>query len=115
MELGDYLRNKSFDINKRNIFKQDEYGVNDLENFGQRFTNLMFTMKELIRSYDKLKQSALEMKKMSKNFSHAQGIVDRNIWDRTLRPASERSDYKETEISIYKVYIHIKKSNQVKI
>jgi hypothetical protein len=104
MELADYLRNKSFHINNRNLFKKDEYGLNDLENLGQRFTNLMFGMKELIRSFDKLKQSAIEMKKMSKNFVYAQNIIDRNVWDRQVKPELERIDYRETELSIQKVF-----------
>ncbi len=48
LELADYLRNKTFDVNNRNLFLKDQRGVNDLENFGQRFTNLMCLMKELI-------------------------------------------------------------------
>ena len=103
MELADFLRNKSFHISNRSLFLTDEYGVNDLENFGQRFTNLMFTMKELIRSYDKLKQSTTELKKMSKNFVHSQNIIDRNIWDRKLKPDFERVDYKELEYSLHHV------------
>lgn len=108
LELADYLRNKTFDVNNRNLFLKDQRGVNDLENFGQRFTNLMCLMKELIRSYDKLKQSSLELKKMKNNFVYAKAIIDRNIWDRKLKPDFERVDYKETEFSLHQVNLLIK-------
>lgn len=109
LELADYLRNKAFDVNNRNLFKQDEVNVNDLENFGQRFTNLMCLMKELLRGYDRLKQSGVELKKSKQNFVHAKGIIDRNIWDRKLRPEFERVAYKETELALHQVRLLILK------
>ena len=106
IELSDYLRNKSYDANTRKLFRIDSKGNNELDMFALRFTSLNALMQNVIISYDKLKQTALELKKMSENFIYAQNIIDRNQWDRKLKPNHEREEYRQTEISINKVNIY---------
>lgn len=101
IELADHMRNKSYDINARKLFATDAKGANHLDTFGKYFTRLISLMEEIINSYGKLKCTAVELKKMADNFIHAEHIIDRNIWDRKLKPAYERTDYKNIEDAIF--------------
>lgn len=103
MELGDYMRNKSHDINLRNVFETYSGDANNLDKTGQLITDLMEVIESLLLSYNKLHCNATELKKNLDNFSYAQRIIDKNIWERGLRPTSERDAYFTTEESIYKV------------
>ena len=103
IELADHMRNKSFDINARNLFDKDSTGANQLDTFAKYFTRLIPLMEELINSFSKLKLTAVELKKMTENFKYAERIIDRNIWDRKLKPSFERTDYKSVESSIQQV------------
>lgn len=103
IELADHMRNKSFDTNARRIFDKDSNGANQLDTFAKYFTRLISLMEELINSFSKLKLTAVELKKMAENFKFAERIIDRNIWDRKLRPSFERTDYKGVENSIQQV------------
>lgn len=110
-ELGDYIRNKSHDINLRNVFETYSGDVNNLDKTGQFFSDLIEVIENLLLSFNKLHCNATELKKNSDNFIHGQRIIDKNIWDRGLRPTSERDAYFTTEESIYKVLGKILKYN----
>ena len=101
MELADYMRNKSYNVNEKARFNSPS-GVNYLESFGKLFTQLIESMETTIGEYDKLRSTALEIKKMTENFRFAEDVIQRNIWDRDLRPAEERNDYRDVENSIHK-------------
>ena len=94
MELSDYMRNKSYDVNQRAYFARDSNGLNDLDLSGQIFSQLISQMENLLLSYNKLNLNANELKKMVENFVYAEGLIDRNLWDRTLKPDFERKNYK---------------------
>jgi hypothetical protein len=94
------MRNKSYDINARKMFAMDAAGTNQLDNFGKYFTRLISLLEEIISSYGKLKLTAVELKKMAENFVYAERIIDRNLWDRKLKPEHERKEYKSVEVSI---------------
>jgi hypothetical protein len=103
--MADYMRNKSFDTKARNLFQQDEpTGNNQLDLFGKHFTRLINDMQEILNSFSKLKLTAIELKKMKENFLYAENIIDRNIWDRKLKPPFERVDYKDLEDSLHQVF-----------
>ena len=106
MELADYMRNKSYDINCRQLFDYDQNGFSSLDLCGQLFSQLIGGMEKLLLSYNKLNVNALELKKMGENFVFAQKIIDRNIWDRTVKPDFERNDYKKTDDSINQVNLN---------
>ena len=101
--MADHMRNKSYDINSRSLFKTDSNGANQLDTFGKYFTRLISLMKEIINSFSKLKLTTVELKKVADNFIYAESIIDRNIWDRKLRPTNERVDYKITENALNQV------------
>ena len=105
MELSDYMRNKSYDINQRDWFESDSNGLNNLDLSGQIFSQLIAQMESLLLSYNKLNLNAVELKKMVEDFIHAEGLIDRNIWDRTVKPDFERKNYSSTEAAIHKVRI----------
>ncbi|RMZ98338.1 hypothetical protein BpHYR1_047894 [Brachionus plicatilis] len=113
MELGDYMRNKSHDINSRNVFETYSGDVNNLDKTGQLFTELISAIESIMLSYNKLHCNATELKKNSDNFIYGQRIIDRNIWDRGLRPTSERDVYKSTEESIHKDNLVMKKCREL--
>lgn len=121
MELADYMRNKSYDINCRQLFDYDQNGFSSLDLCGQLFSQIISHMEKLLLSYNKLNVNAVELKKMGENFVYAQKIIDRNIWDRTVKPDFERNDYKKTEDSIIQVNLKKKKhafkviSNKLKL
>ena len=104
MELSDYMRNKSYDINQRDYFARDSNGLNDLDLSGQIFSQLISQMENLLLAYNKLNLNANELKKMVENFVHAEGLIDRNLWDRTLKPDFERKNYSSTEAALNKVH-----------
>ena len=101
IELADHMRNKSFDINCRQQFTTSANGTNQLDSLAKCFTRLISLMEEIINSFSKFKLTSLELKKMAENFVYAENIIDRNIWDRKLKPNYERSDYKSIEDSIH--------------
>ena len=68
MELADYMRNKSYDINSRNMFGSDSNDINHLDNCGQIFSKLIMYSENLMMSYNKLNLTANELKKMCENF-----------------------------------------------
>ena len=103
MELSDYMRNKSYDINQRAYFERDSNGLNDLDLSGQIFSQLISQMEAILLSYNKLNVNAVELKKMVDNFIHAEKLIDRNIWERKVRPDFERKNYSSTEAAIHKV------------
>ena len=113
MELADYMRNKSYDINCRQLFDYDQNGFSSLDLCGQLFSQIISHMEKLLLSYNKLNVNAVELKKMGENFVYAQKIIDRNIWDRTVKPDFERNDYKKTEDSINQV--NLKKKHAFKV
>lgn len=121
MELADYMRNKSYDINCRQLFDYDQNGFSSLDLCGQLFSQIISHMEKLLLSYNKLNVNAVELKKMGENFVYAQKIIDRNIWDRTVKPDFERNDFKKTEDSIIQVNLKKKKhafkviSNKLKL
>lgn len=102
MELSDYMRNKSYDINQRDWFESDSNGLNNLDLSGQIFSQLIAQMESLLLSYNKLNLNAVELKKMVEDFVHAEGLIDRNVWDRTVKPDFERKNYSSTESAIHK-------------
>ncbi|CAF0710729.1 unnamed protein product [Brachionus calyciflorus] len=103
MELGDYMRNKSFDVNQRDVFEKGSPAeINNLDHSAQFFTKLISAIESLLLVYNKLHSNSVELKKNSDNFLYGQRIIDRNIWDRGLRPTAERDAYNSTEQSIYK-------------
>lgn len=102
IELADHMRNKSYDINARRLFDAGTKGANNLDTFGKYFTRLISLMEEIINAYGKLKCTAVELKKMADNFVYAENVIDRNIWDRKLKPDFERTDYKNIEDAILK-------------
>ena len=110
MELADYMRNKSYDINCRKLFDYDQNGFSSLDLCGQLFSQIISHMEKLLLSYNKLNVNAVELKKMGENFVYAQKIIDRNIWDRTVTPDFERNDYKKTEDSINQVKLKKKQA-----
>lgn len=97
------MRNKSHDVNARNVFETFSGDMNNLDKAGQFFTELIAAIEGLLLSFNKLHSNATELKKNSDNFTYGQRIIDRNIWDRGLRPTSERDAYYSTEQSIHKV------------
>jgi hypothetical protein len=100
MELADYMRNKSYDTNSRNQFVKMANGLNQLDYCGQLFSQLIKNSENLLLAYNKLNVNANELKKIYENFQIPENLVDKNLWDRRLRPNSERNRYKETENSI---------------
>jgi len=82
------------------MFETDTSGVNHLDTFGKYFTRLISLLEEIINSYGKLKLTAVELKKMAENFVYAERIIDRNLWDRKLKPEHERKEYKSIEAAI---------------
>lgn len=101
IELADHMRNKSYDINCRKLFVTDATGANELDTFGKYFTKLISLMEAIINSFNKLKLTSVELKKMTENFVYAENVIDRNIWDRKLKPTYERENYKKIEDSIH--------------
>jgi hypothetical protein len=95
MEMGDYMRNMSFDINARKTFDSKLNG--QLDRFGNECTKFNGIMDKLLLSYNKLNSNGLELKKMAENLEYSQHVVQRNLWDRGLRTNSEREQYKSTE------------------
>jgi hypothetical protein len=102
-ELADYMRNKSYDINQRSFFDNDHNGMNNLDLSGQLFSQLIAQMESFILSYNRLNLNAVELKKMVEDFVFAENLIDRNIWDRTVKPDFERNKYSSTEAAINKV------------
>lgn len=103
MEMADYMRNKSYDINQRRAFTTDSNGLNELDHCGQLFSQLNSYLEALLLAYNKLNTNSFELKRNNDNLVYAQNIVDRNLWDRTLKPTFEREAYQFTEDSINKV------------
>lgn len=101
IELADHMRNKSFDTNCRQQFATSHDGPNQLDTLAKCFTRLIALMEEIINSFSKFKLTSLELKKMTENFMYAENIIDRNIWDRKLKPSYERVDYNSIEDSIH--------------
>lgn len=97
------MRNKSFDINARKLFGTNSAGANHLDTFGKYFTRLISLMDEIINSFSKLKCTSVELKTMAENFCHAEKIINRNLWDRKLKPGHELAEYKACEDSIHQV------------
>lgn len=107
MEVSDYMRNKSYDVNSRKYFQTDSNGLNQLDTCGQLFSKLISYMENMILAYNTLSSNSFELKRNNDNLIFAQNVVDRNIWDRTLKPTVERDVYKSTENSIYKVVLSL--------
>jgi hypothetical protein len=100
MELADYMRNKSYDTNSRNQFVIMSNGLNQLDYCGQLFSQLIKNSENLLLSYNKLNSNANELKKINENFQIPENLIDKNLWDRRLRPDFERNSFIETENSI---------------
>lgn len=103
MELGDYMRNKSFDVNSRSLFSNDSNGFNELDVGADLFTQLIAQMELLIVSYDKLRFTGEELKRMMNNFEYSEKINEKNFWERELKPDFERISFKDTEDSLKEV------------
>lgn len=103
MELGDYMRNKSFDVNSRSLFSNDSNGLNELDVGADLFTQLITQMEVLIVSYDKLRFTGEELKRMINNFEYSEKITEKNLWERDLKPDFERITFKDTEDSLKEV------------
>ena len=97
------MRNKSYDINQRAYFDVDQNGMNDLDLSGQLFSQLIAQMEGLLLSYNRLNLNAVELKKMVEDFIFSENLIDRNVWDRTVKPDFERKNYINTEVAINKV------------
>jgi hypothetical protein len=97
------MRNKSYDINQRAYFNVDQNGLNDLDLSGQLFSQLIAQMEGLLLSYNRLNLNAVELKKMVEDFIFSENLIDRNVWDRTVKPDFERKNYINTEVAINKV------------
>ena len=103
MEMSDYMRNMSFSVNARKQFPNDANGTNQLDRFGQWCTKLNAVMESLLLAYNKLNSNALELKRAAENFALPENVIDRNKWDREMRPQTEREAYLSTEVSIQNV------------
>jgi hypothetical protein len=100
MEMSDYMRNMSFDINARKQFANDSSGANQLDRLGHACTRLNSAMDSLLVAYNKLNSNALELKRIAENFVFAENVAQRNLWDRDMRPQTARVMYQPTENSI---------------
>ena len=100
MELADYMRNKSYDTNSRNQFVKMSNGLNQLDYCGQLFSHLINNSENLLLAYNKLSSNANELKTMYENFCIPENLIDKNLWDRRLRPDFERNNFMKTEKSI---------------
>jgi hypothetical protein len=103
MELSDFMRNIGFNRNSRNLFIIANSNDNYLDWFGRLLSTLMKEMEELLSSYNQLNVTALDLKKMEENFKFGESVIDRNLWDRELKPHFERSTSIQLENQIVKV------------
>jgi hypothetical protein len=106
MELADYMRNKSYDANSRKVFGKTSNDLNHLDVCGQLFSQLIINSESLLVSYNKLNLSANEIKKMYENLKIPETLIDKNLWDRLLRPNFERTNFFKTEQSIQHVCLN---------
>ena len=100
------MRNKSYDINSRKLFANDSNNSNQLDQCGQLFSQLIVHSENLLLAYNKLNVSANELKKIYENLSISESLIDKNVWDRELRPGFEQSNFVNTQNSIEKVFCH---------
>jgi len=94
------MRNKSYDKNSRTQFVVMSDGLNQLDYCGQLFSQLITNSENLLLAYNILYANANELKTMNENFQIPENLIDKNLWDRRLRPGFERISFRETETSI---------------
>jgi hypothetical protein len=100
MELADYLRNKSFNVNARSKFGQNSNGSNNIDLISNLLTQFISELKSMVRLITLLDHNAVELRRMLENLKLVEKTIDSNLNDRNLRPTDQRNANIMTEASI---------------